>query len=106
MIESGGREGGTKLGVHSCRPDLPADNHVAFPQMAYWTSTTALSNSVKKKKKKYEMHKSRQCDMRERNLAAVAASLSQANDFERLDNIGILLLMIRLQSILGTLMYD
>lgn len=24
----------TKLGVHSCRSDLPTDNCVAFPQMA------------------------------------------------------------------------
>lgn len=57
--------------------------------------------TVLKKRKKYEMHKSRQCDMRERNLVVVAALLSQASDFERLD-IGILLLMIRFQSTLGT----
>lgn len=82
VIESGGREGGTKLGVHSCRSDLPADNHVAFPQMAYWTSTAALSNSGKKKYINiYEMHKSRQCDTRKWNLAVVGASLSQASDF-------------------------
>lgn len=81
VIESGGREGGTKLGVHSCRSDLPADNHVAFPQMAYWTSTAVLSNSGKKKIYIYEMHKSRQCDTRKWNLAVVGASLSQASDF-------------------------
>lgn len=28
------KEEETKLGVHSCRSDLPADNCVAFPQMA------------------------------------------------------------------------
>lgn len=32
QVGEGGRE--TKLGSHSCRSDLPADNCVAFPQMA------------------------------------------------------------------------
>lgn len=36
VLSPGGseKEEETKLGIHSCRSDLPADNCVAFPQMA------------------------------------------------------------------------
>lgn len=64
---------GTKLGVHSCRSDLPADNCVAFPQMA--CTVRPCCRTVVKNTRCISR---RECDTRERNLAVADASLSQA----------------------------